>query len=259
MGFKSAVKFSVVFLICSLAATARAEIDYLTILCFGDSITQGFARDADGDEYGIVGPPRGAWINWWGYEIELEKLIENTLGPGTSSVYNWGYHGLRSDSALRCDQDWDCLDAVLASRPADMILIMFGANDLYAGISPSATKFNLAEMIDKSRAKGVVPVLGTITPNTADDQPNSAWIDTYYNPLISDLAREKRAPLADHYEAMDQNWVSLYTSGDGLHLSEPGNQKLARTWYDTIMAYLANPNLGPVVIPPMLHLLLNDS
>ncbi|MEA2115039.1 MAG: GDSL-type esterase/lipase family protein [Thermodesulfobacteriota bacterium] len=265
MGFISSLKLFVVLLACSLACTARAQVNYLTILAFGDSITQGFARDADGEEYGILEPPRGARIDWWGYEIKLEYMLEHTLGTGTSSIYNWGYHGLRSDSALRCDQDWDCIDDVLASREADMILILLGANDPYDGISASTTKYNLSEMIDKSRARGVVPVLGTITPNSSDEALfDPALINKSYNPLIRDLAEEKKVPLAEHYEAMDQNWDLLYTSGDGLHLNdEPGNKKLAQNWHKAIIKYLTDPDPEPepepVILSPILYLLLNDS
>ena len=265
MGFISFLQLFVVLFACSLACTARAQVDYLVILAFGDSITQGFARDADGEEFGILEPPRGERIERWGYEIKLEYMLENTLGPDTSSIYNWGYHGLRSDSALRCDQDWDCIDVVLDSREADMILILLGANDPYDGISASTTKFNLSEMIDKSRDRGVTPVLGTITPNSSgnllDLDPRT---NDDYNPLIRTLAEEKKVPLAEHYEAMDQNWDLLYTSGDGLHLNdEPGNKKLAQNWHKAIMKYLTDPDPEPepepVIISPILHLLLNNS
>ena len=260
MGYISSLKFVFILSVCSLACTARAEIDSLIIQAFGDSITQGFARDADGEIGGILDPPRGARIDWWGYEIELEYMIEASLGSGTSSIYNWGAHGLRSDSALTCGQaGWDCIDVVLDSREeANMILIMLGANDLYNGISSPTTQSNLSEMIDKSRAQGVTPVLGTITPNSSGDI-DPALINDAYNPMIRELAEEKKVPLAEHYETMDENWASHYTSGDGLHLSEDGNYKLAQNWHKAIMKYLTDPDPEPVIISPILHLLLNDS
>ena len=262
MSFVFSLVFFVILSVGFLACTVRAEIDSLVMLAFGDSITQGFARDADGYEYGILEPRRGERIDWWGYEIELEYMIEDSLGSGTSSIYNWGYHGLRSDSALRCDQDWECIDVVLDSRESDMILIMLGANDPYNGIQPATTSFNLSVMIDKSRARGVTPVLGTITPNSSDEALfDPVLINKYYNPLIRDLAEAEKVPLAEHYETMDQNWASHYTSGDGLHLNEDGNYKLAQNWHQAIMKYLTDPDLepDPVIISPILHLLLNDS
>lgn len=244
------------FALCFQGGRAWAEIDYLTILAFGDSITQGYARDAYGYEYGNLAPLRGDRTIEWGYEIELEILIEDTMGPGTSSVYNWGYHGLTTAGALDCYHDWECIDDVLASREADLILILLGANDLNAGIPSTTTRFNLSMMIDKSRSHGVEPVLGTITPNTADNNIYPPqWINLYYNPMIRDLAREKGVPLAEHYEAMEQDWDSLYCSGDGIHLSATGNRKLAQTWHDIINRRFINP----VTIPPILHLLLKGS
>lgn len=246
-----------VLLFVSQGSNTYAGIPYLTVLAFGDSITQGYARDAEGNEYGIIEPPRGARIDWWGYEIHLEYMIEDTYGAGTSSIYNWGYHGLRSDQALQCGEDWDCIDDVLSSREADMILIMLGANDLYNGISYAATRYNLSKMIEKSYAKRVEPILGTITPNTSGTSLfNSEWINGLYNPMIRDLAQEKGVLLADHYENMIDEWESLYTSGDGLHVNDAGNYRLAETWYEAIIQsdfFLKPP---PVDIIPFMHLLL---
>ncbi len=79
--------------------------------------------------------------------------------------------------------------------------------------------------------------------------------------MIRDLAEVEKVPLAEHYETMDQNWASHYTSGDGLHLNEDGNYKLAQNWHQAIMKYLTDPDPepDPVIISPILHLLLNDS
>lgn len=257
VGLHSFLKFFFILLSCSLSCNCHAGTGYLNVLAFGDSITQGYARDAEGYEYGILEPPRGARVEKWGYEIHLETMIEGTFGSGTSSIYNWGYHGLRSDEALRCDEDWDCIDDVLLSRDADMILIMLGANDLYNGISHTATKFNLSAMIDKSVAQNVEPILGTITPNTSDSPlVESSWVNDHYNPLIRELAQEKNVLLADHYKAMVAEWDLIFTSGDGLHLNDDGNYKLADTWYETIVQSDFFLNFQPFKISPILHLLL---
>lgn len=257
---QSFLRYIYILIICSLSCNAQAGSGYLTILAFGDSITQGYARDEDGNEYGILEPPRGARIDWWGYEIELEIMIEDTFGSGTSSIYNWGYHGLRSDEALRCDDDWDCIDDVLLSRDdADMILILLGANDLYHGVSHTATKYNLSEMIDKSIARNVEPILGTITPNTSGSPLfDPSRINEDYNPLIRELAQEKGVLLADHYEEMIADWDSLYTSGDGLHLNEAGNYKLAENWFDALVQSDFFEHFQPVRIAPILYLLLSE-
>lgn len=219
------------FLLVGFAQAARQvpEKD-LHIFAFGDSITQGFARDGYGNWWGVDTPPRGQRITWWGYGKHLEQMIRDNLHVG-GFVFNWGYGGLRSDQALTCGFVWDCIDTVLASGNADTIMIMLGANDLYAGISHTSTHYHLCAMVDKSLAAGVLPVLGTITPNTGI-RGYDQIIRHHYNPLISELARDKGIYLADHHAALAGQWDRSYSSGDGLHLNDAGNQKLAATWFN---------------------------
>jgi hypothetical protein len=163
--------------------------------------------------------------------MHLERLIRAGLRV-EGFAQNWGHGGLNSEQALICGQQWDCLDVVLGSRPADMVLIMLGANDLYSGISHTATAHNLDVMVRKSLQHGVQPVLGTITPNTRSRGANDR-IYSSYNPLIAQIARNRNILLADHFSAMWRHW-NAYQSGDGLHLGDAGNRKLAETWYNTI-------------------------
>lgn len=237
----------ILFLAVFFGSISHADVPGLQVLSFGDSITQGFARDAQGHRWGVETPPRGQRITWWGYGMYLERLLHDALREN-SLVFNWGYGGLRSNQALDCGQDWDCIDSVLASREADLILIMLGANDLYGGISHTATTFNLSVMLDKSLAAGAQPVLGAITPNSRvpgyDDR-----IRNHYNPLLRDLAQTKRIVFADHHAAMAARWDQVYSSGDGLHLGDAGNQRLAESWFqafkdDLVEVFLLNVQSG---------------
>lgn len=219
---------SVLLLFCCVHAWGQDR----HILIYGDSITQGFARDARGNAWGVLLPPHGQRIDWWGYGMHLERMIRDGL-PGDAAVYNWGYGGMRSTQAITCGADWYCIDDVLASRDADMILIMFGANDLFAGISQDATSFNLGVMLDKSLEAGITPLLGNITPNTRVRGVNDI-IHQLYNPRIRALAETKGVALADHFSALIARWDAEYSSGDGLHFSDRGNEKLAETWFNAL-------------------------
>ncbi|MGB5985972.1 MAG: SGNH/GDSL hydrolase family protein [Desulfobacterales bacterium] len=222
-----------------LNGTAVAEI--LHILAFGDSITQGGKITADGVRYGILAPPNGARTSG-GYEPELE-LDFATQTRHTAYVYNWGYGGERTDQGV------NRIDTVLDSREADFILIMEGSNDLYSSVSSMTTRANLRIMIEKSRAKFIAPMVATLPPNTARSDGN--LIPTSYNPAIESLAAEKGIALADQYDALSGNWAA-YNSGDGVHLSDAGEEVVAQTWLDTLMQY---GKLDPVMTP-ILQLLL---
>jgi len=262
------------FLITLLALpnNVHSELTQLDIFAYGDSITQGAARkyiiDNDGyiigyDVWGITKPQYGAVRKDWGYEIELDGLIENNLPPLGVSVFNWGNHGYTTVDALDCrEKKKNCIDTVLSSRSSQVILLLFGANDVYPqqAISMDTFIFNLEQLIDKSRRSGVEPIIGTITPNTNRKKGfDGRIIEKYWNPAIRALAEEKQVVLADHYVAMINGWAG-YTSGDGLHLSKSGNVKMAQTWYEALLnSTTLNPPGSPTASGYIMLLLLNDN
>ncbi len=238
------------------ASVNHLGFDRLTLIAFGDSITQGLARDYDGEggyiTWGILKPPFGGRVyQEWGYEWYLESIIESEL-PMPSTIYNWGHMGFTTVDALSCtDQPNNCLDTVLMSSSAEqaqLLLLMFGANDVYPhhGISIDAFIFNLRQIIEKTRSYGIEPVLATITPNTNKDRWFDKEIINNWNVRIRQLAVEEDVVLADHYSVMETDWKE-FTSGDGLHLSALGNEKMARTWYDAI---LNSKTLNPKTMNP---------
>ncbi|MBW1636587.1 MAG: SGNH/GDSL hydrolase family protein [Deltaproteobacteria bacterium] len=245
----SFLSFLLVITFLTLAEnSAGQEIPPVIVLAFGDSITQGLARKYDGEggiiRWGNLEPPMGRPTTNWGYPIELDKIIEaelpiflDTGEPVSATVHNWGHMGFTSGDMLDCqDHPKNCIDTVLASNSsAGFILILLGANDIYQNIASIDTRFNLGQIIDKCREANIEPILGTLSPITDSHAPFPHYkVNDIYNLEIRDLALEKEVLLADHYVAMEEDW-NLYTSGDGLHLSRSGNEKMARTWYETLV------------------------
>lgn len=213
--------------------------DTFSILAFGDSITAGLKRDAADNEWGITSPPQGARVG--GYEPPLESIFSKNTDH-TAYVYNWGRHGeLTQDGVNR-------IDSVLSSRNAQFLLLMEGANDIIHGVSQGTVKFNLGVMINKIRARNVEPVLATITPQSGNNV-------TSWNSGIAALAVEKNVLLADQYSAIISNF-GLYNSGDGLHISTAGDDKMADTWLtilenslpgDTVNLPGDTVNMAPII------------
>lgn len=204
------------------------QAEELTILAFGDSITQGFKRDALGNIWGITSPPHGARVG--GYEPYLEWIfVHDARSRGdTAIVRNWGYGGERTQTGV------GRLRNILAGSSGvyDYCLIMEGANDLYAGVSPASTAFNLGLMVDNCRAAGVTPIMATITKNwniAAGD-----LIPQIYNPAVVAKAKEKNVLLADQYAMTQRYWYEVFT-GDHLHLNELGDLRMAEVWFDTLV------------------------
>ena len=126
---------------------------------------------------------------------------------------------------------------------------MEGTNDL-AFFSPDTIRKNMARMVDVSLAKGVTPILGTITPDSRGGKPISQT-----NTLLREVAAQKKIALADHYAAVKDNWSSL--TADGLHPNSAGYSKIAQVW-TSAMDEADKMNAPTTSLPPILMLLLEE-
>ena len=213
------------FLVLFLLVAGRSHAETYTVDAFGDSITAGwwvYARDGNG----CLSPCGG-------YEPALQTLFKSAGREAV--VKNWGRGGeSTSGGASR-------VGSVLSYDNPRYILLMEGTNDLLF-LSPYTVRANMAYMVDVSLARGVVPVLGTITPDTRNSKPLSQT-----NALLKELATQKKIALADHYSALINNWYSL--SADGLHPNSAGYAKMAQVWFDA---------MKPIDLTPIYLLLLDE-
>lgn len=213
----------------------------LEILTYGDSITQGLQRTSGLILYGVTSPVNGA-ANIGGYQPYLNNILDQNIE--SSNAYNWGVSGETSLGGL------GRIESVLSSRVADYILILYGANDLNAGISASATKANVKSMVQKCRQYNVVPILSELTPYNSF----TSQVPYLYNPAIRALAEEENTTIVLMYENMIKGWNSIpYHSGDGLHLSDLGYVVMSNYWFEAI---LKEENAGSGMAP-IYKLLLN--
>ncbi|MDZ7695436.1 MAG: SGNH/GDSL hydrolase family protein [Deltaproteobacteria bacterium] len=189
------------------------------ILAFGDSITQGL-----GDTPSIVEPGNGRRTG--GYEPKLESLMPNCV------VYNWGLAGENTQQGL------NRLQLEVLTNPADYILMLEGTNDRSQLNDPALTELNLGLMIDQCWAKGVTPILSTLTPDTnpfGNYEGYDVSIRINYNPRIRDLATTRGVILADQYNGLrygDPGWLSW--TDDGLHPNNPGYYAMADIWFQAL-------------------------
>ena len=180
------------------------------IIAFGDSITSGVASGAGG------------------YPPMLNFLLNANSKPST--VVNTGISGeLTSEGVAR-------LDTILTSYPADIILIMEGTNDVWRGVPVETTRRNLQEMISKSMAAGVIPLIATLTPS--DKVGSQTLIPQSWNPMIESLAQSNGIELVDHYKAILPSWST--SNADGIHPHDLGYQTIATTWFSAIAPMIAS-------------------
>lgn len=215
------------------------------ILMFGDSLTQGLQRNANYYIYGITSPPNGTRVNG-SYGPRLENLLDQTE---KSYAYNWGWSGERTQTAVGRIND------VLASRQADYILILEGANDLLNGISMSSTKTNLGILIDKSIAAGIEPIISEITPLSCPRKCGGEFWVNKLNDMVIDLAADKNVVLSEILIPFYEGWDTVpYQSGDGIHISDKGYEIMAGVWYEAIQKAIQSQkgSIVPFIAPLLL-------
>lgn len=133
------------WILCA-ALLLAAPVSAKTIVCLGDSLTEGYG----------VAPERS-------YPSLLEQRLRDA-GHEPVRVVNAGISGSTSASAV------SRLRWQLKARP-DLVVLALGANDGLRGIDPEATERNLAEAIALAKAEGVEVVLAgmKLPPNYGAD------------------------------------------------------------------------------------------
>jgi acyl-CoA thioesterase I len=117
------------------ARAAAAEADTRTIVFFGDSLTAG---------YGLDDPSSDA------YPALIQKKIEQAHLPWR--VVNAGLSGETTSGGLR-RVDW------ILRQPVDIFVLALGANDGLRGIQPEVSRQNLAQILERVRAKNPTATL----------------------------------------------------------------------------------------------------
>lgn len=256
--------FILILMVLGINLQPVSAQEEVTLLTFGDSITAGLieAQGSTADcppgvvldeSYSGSGDDRcfgyGA-EGVGGYQPGLKTLIEE-LGYQVS-IYNYGYSGINTSLMRSIDS------SVFDQKPdSDYVLIMGGANDVFDDdISASTVKDNLQSMVNTACAKGMIPVLATITRNHVSSTYTS--ISSSYNNEIREIDTQSSA--CDVLQA--EQYYALYDRSnygiDGLHLSSQGNSNMVDEWF----AALALPSLllqfNSEYLPAVIMLLLDD-
>lgn len=206
--------------------------NYITIVGFGDSITQAVVRMSDADK---------RWLN-----ILARKLTE-TFPYIKFNVINSGVGG---NSAREAMQRFDC--DVLAHNP-DFVLLEFGGNN--SDFNNPERQVSLEEfsgylMDFKRRLPPKTQVIVITFPPVMDDQTasrnhpkvkaggGSDALVNGYREVTRQFAAQNLLPLVD----LDRELKKLmsaaaknhYTIDDGVHLTAAGNAVLAALVFDTL-------------------------
>ena len=217
--FRIQPELLVLILLAACLLTAPGSLYAEEIIAFGDSITHG-SIDPAGSDHG-------------GYPLVLQQMYDNS-GLDVH-VHNQGVPGERTSAGV------NRIGSVLNRRPANFLLLLEGANDVIAGISPQTLVQNLSIMIDKCKAKGVVPLVANLTPN--EKYGKTPYIRDTVNPQITTLAGQKNITMVDLFNTVAESWSAW--SWDGLHPNYDGMLAIARAWYNQVPVAGVTVKSGP--------------
>jgi lysophospholipase L1-like esterase len=197
----------------SAGATERSESRWL-IVCFGDSITQGYPY--------ITSPGNGSTAG--GYEIFLAALLARAGQP--ADVLNYGKGGENTFQGV------ERFELLPSTQPnADFVLIMEGTNDANGGLSYTSVLYNLDLMVQMALQAGIEPVISTLLPSSKDETDD---IPRLFNPGIRTIAANRQIRLCDPYSIFDQYFGILLP--DGVHPNWLGYLVLGYYWELALLA-----------------------
>jgi len=185
-----------------------------TIVCFGDSLTNG-ARDELHRTY----------------PFELTRLL-HADGRTDWWCLNHGVNGeTTSHMAERAY-------AVLApNRGARFVLFLGGTNDTKVPLPPGVYRENVEAIVTLALTLSIEPVLGLLPPVYGPGLPCYSQVEgnrriALYNEMLTDLVAEHKLRSCDFrgYSA------DLYS--DGIHLNHDGYVRMAHDWYQAITGSL---------------------
>jgi lysophospholipase L1-like esterase len=201
-------------------------------MAFGDSISVG-EGSSDGEGY-------RSWL-----QADLRAYW------GVAELRNQGQSGTRSNAgAGRID------GVLLRERPA-YTLILYGTNDwneLECKVDfPCFTIDSLRSMIQQTRDRNSLPIVGTIPPVNpvyTDRAPpeRQDWVRRM-NDLIRPMVAQQGAVLADIHAAMSRegDLPALFT--DHVHPNDRGYQIIGREWFRVITT--ASSSAAALHAPPL--------
>ena len=226
---------TLLFVALSIAAAGceRAHIPgptplTLTVLAFGDSITEG----QNGD------PPPGACGQLLcvdvpnSYPTQLLSRLTAAYAGGEITVVNAGRGG---ESAIGLGEAR--LPVEIAAAHPQALTLLDGTNDAIGGQSPAAIATALRNMIRSARTAGVVHIaVSTLLPQRPGGTPprgTAAAAIPGINDAIRPMITSEGAILVDAY-AVFVGHETTYLGNDGLHVTPAGNQILSQLFFQAL-------------------------
>jgi len=198
----------------AMSASAPDRSALPKIVAFGDSLTAGFGIGLDE-----------------AYPAVLQELLDDE--GYAYEVVNAGVSGDTSAGGVRR------LDWVLDGRDVEVLILALGANDGLRGLPPAEMKKNLADVIERAKARGIrVLLAGFEAPPDSRDRYLQEFVSVF-----PELAREHELALLPSL-LQDVAGVSELVQEDGKHPNVKGARVLAENVFRALEPFLSRPGVS---------------
>nr|WP_241741240.1 arylesterase [Gemmobacter straminiformis] len=191
-----------------------AQAEPLTLVAFGDSLTQGYGLP-EGD--GLV-PQLQAWLTAQGADVTvLNAGVSGDTTAGGLSRIAW-----------------------TLTPDVDAIIVTLGGNDLLRGIDPSETRANLDGILTETQSRNLPTLL---VPMVAPGNFGAGY-KTAFDAIYPDLAAAHGATLAQPFFAPltggseDPAAMQPWLQADGIHPNKDGVAKVVAVLGPEVLALL---------------------
>jgi len=233
-------KRTIIALAMVVLCSVSGAFSVIKIMPLGDSVTDGSHRGRYPGAYRIKL-----------YElckeagIDIDFVGSKRNGPESlPDKEHEGYIGMWSDCITKNTNEKEDINLKekLDTFKPDILLVLFGYNDVGHGGSDNATRVpsNLGAIIDLAHAKlpATHVIIGTLTSTKESDwQSEFVAINKELPGMVNRKKAEgKKAYLADHFAA-----TTLDDLADNVHPNAEGYAKIAKVWFDVIAEIADHP------------------
>ena len=199
----------------TLAGTAAADARTLTLVAFGDSLTQGYGLPP---EDGLV-PQLEGWLRGKGADVRVVNAgVSGDTTAGGAARIAW-----------------------TLTPDVDAIIVTLGGNDLLRGIDPATSRANLDAILTETDAHRLpVLLIGMSAPGNYGPEYKTA-----FDAIYPELAASHGAALVGSFFAPllakggDPASLASFLQADGIHPNAAGVQKIVEGLGPQVLNLLA--------------------
>ncbi|MEM7579936.1 MAG: GDSL-type esterase/lipase family protein, partial [Cyanobacteria bacterium P01_A01_bin.80] len=220
--------------------SAPASNDTITIMPFGDSITDGYmASDTAGYRDDL-------WNTLTSEGYNIDMVGSKSEGAGDFDKDHSGYSGYRIDEIA------NLADGLINTYDPDVVFLMIGTNDILQDYNLDTAPDRLSSLIDTiTDASPDTEVFVASIPPDKNSARQERVVD--YNAQIPGIVEEKqnqgkKVTYVDMSSQLDTGDLE-----DDVHPTPEGNQKIADVWSDAFRNHYGQPNTSSDISPDNLN------